>query len=127
LELPKQTFTADEPIRVALTIRNGSSRPFQIDSRKHSPVYTIRDEKGRVVLTLAKEEKVAPPALEDLTTLKPGDTFQPQSTEPFTLSKPGKYTIEARYAFLPSVEDKPDVWVGTVKNSFVTRLEIVEE
>ena len=125
LLLKKDAFEVNEKIDVDYVIKNGSKRTFLIDGRKFLPTYVVKDEKGNAVLTLQKTEKHSPPKKKDLTALAPGKIFELKHLEPFSLPKPGTYTLVGTYTLPQPAKENPDVWYGTIIVS--RRLEIVEE
>ena len=124
--LSKTSFEPGEQIEVEYVLKNGAAKAFLIDGRKFSPMFTVTDEKGNTVLSLRKEEKHTPPKKEDLIKLEPKETFVPLKAVPFTLSKPGKYTLVGSYELLWPEEEVPHIWFGTL-TTLPTRFEIVEK
>ena len=119
LTLAHPDVAPDEAIPFELTIMNASQKAFMIDSRRETPNYEIRDEKGKVVSS--SKGKSAPPEMKkgELVPFNPKDKLSFPKGEVAAPSKPGAYFLTGSYFFrtLQGKEGTPDIWFGSIHSA----------
>ncbi|MBI4436158.1 MAG: hypothetical protein HY590_01935 [Candidatus Omnitrophica bacterium] len=113
--IDKKEYAPKEAIVPKFTLRNGSRKAFWIDGRLATPVYEIRDKRGKVVFA-SKRPNYTLPLKKDLMKLGPGQSIQFPKVEGIHVDKPGSYLIRGSYVFFAPVEEDElkDLWTGTI-------------